>query len=320
MSNIWLDGMMGLVVGDALGLPVQFMYQEEIAERPEGPVKGMEGYQCFDVPAGSWSDDSSLALATLDSISRLNKIDARDIADNFVKWRIDGEFTPFGFAYDIGCTCDGAILTYRKFGDTKTCGKTGERANGNGAIMRILPVCLYWASMQLNTKEDITAEAVASVEEISALTHNHKRSRIACGLYYFMVKAVIAGNDSLINRLQRGLDEGFDFYHKDISALTQLPFFARIMDLSEFAKFEADEINSSGYVIETFEAALWGLITSSSYEECELKVVNLGDDTDSCAAVAGGLAGLYYGYDNIPKDWLAVIARREWIEGQLRKD
>ena len=97
--NMWKSGIMGVVIGDALGCPVQFESREEVARHP---VTGMRGYGTFNLPAGSWTDDSSLTLALLESIRRIDGIDYTDIMDNFVKWLDDGEFTPYGYSYDIG--------------------------------------------------------------------------------------------------------------------------------------------------------------------------------------------------------------------------
>ena len=138
-KNIWLNGIMGVVVGDALGLPVQFSYREELEEES---VTEMIGFKTFNVPPGSWSDDSSLTLATLSSINDLKCIDSEDIMKRFVRWYDNGEYTPFGYAYDIGYTCETAICKYKDTDNYKECGCTDVRSNGNGSLMRILPACL----------------------------------------------------------------------------------------------------------------------------------------------------------------------------------
>ena len=115
-------------------------------------------------------------------------------------------------------------------------------------------------------------------------------------------------------RLQKGIDEAVDFYYQKLENIFQVAYFERIFELEEFANTEEDEINSSGYVIDSMEAAVWSLITTESYEEALLKIINLGEDTDTIGAIAGGLAGLYYGYDNIPKEWKDCIVKRKWVE------
>lgn len=311
--NVWLDGIMGVVVGDALGCPVQFMDREEIRNRVIGPVAGMEGHGTYDMPAGTWTDDSSLTLALLDSIRELREIDLEDIMTRFVDWYEDGEYTPFGVAFDIGNTCSIAIENFEKEHDVFTCGRTTEHSNGNGSLMRILPACIYAYTSNMSDED-----AIKVIHAVSGLTHNHLRSKMACGLYYFCMKGILDSKGALKNRLQKGLDMGFAFYEKDIMNRVELAYYGRLLDLSEFQEVPESKIKSSGYVLDSLEAALWTLIKTDSFKDCLLMAVNLGDDTDTIAAIAGGLAGIYYGYDCIPEEWLSVIQRREWIESQCR--
>ncbi len=321
--NIWLDGVMGVVVGDALGCPVQFLKREEIKNRPEGPVTGMEAGGIFNVPAGTWTDDSSMTLATMDSIIEKGKADPADIMNRFVRWEVKGEYTPFGKAFDQGNTCTSAIYRFMENPDVNTCGGTDGYSNGNGALMRIMPVCLYYYERQKKvcTSED---EAIQGIHVISGLTHNHLRSQMCCGIYYFMVKSILNGVSKeekldLPSLLQRGIDEGLKFYGHDIRNLAEMTYLGRLFHLNEFKEVPEAEIRTTGYVIDTIEAAVWCLITTASYKDCVLSAVNLGNDADTVAAVAGGLAGLYYGYEAIPQEWLAVIKRRLWIKEMCKK-
>ena len=307
--NIWLDGMMGVIVGDALGCPVQFMGRSEIARRAAGPVKGMESGGAYHMPEGTWTDDSSMALAALDSIRELGEVDLEDIMTRFVDWHEDGEYTPFGEPFDMGNTCSLAIEKFEREHDSMTCGGTSERSNGNGSLMRIMPACLYAYDRKLSI-----ADAVKTVHEIGGLTHNHLRAKIACGLYYFCVRAILDRKGTLIEQLQKGLDEGVAYYEKDIAGRVELSYDGRLGNLEEFAAVPEDEIKSSGYVVDSIEAAVWSLIRTDSFKDCLLTAVNLGDDADTVGAIAGGLAALYYGYEGIPEEWLAVIQRRDWIE------
>ena len=136
----WKSGIMGVVVGDALGCPVQFESREEVARHP---VTGMRGYGTFNLPPGSWTDDSALTLALLESIRRTGGIDYADIMDNFVKWLDDGAFTPYGYAYDIGRGTMKAIRKYKHTHDPHNAGGHGEENNGNGSLMRIMPAVLH---------------------------------------------------------------------------------------------------------------------------------------------------------------------------------
>ena len=312
--NIWIDGMMGVIVGDALGCPVQFMAREGIVDRPEGAVTGMESGGVYHMPEGTWTDDSSMALAALDSIVELGEVDLEDIMDSFVDWYEEGEYTPFGESFDMGNTCSIAIETFERDRDPMTCGGVSERSNGNGSLMRIMPACLYAYARELSTKD-----ATKVVHEIGGLTHNHLRAKIACGLYYFCVKAILDKEGTLMERLQKGLDEGFFFYEKDITNRVELAYYGRLQNLQEFVEIPERKIRSTGYVVDSIEAAVWSLIRTNNFREALLTAVNLGDDADTVGAIAGGLAALYYGYGGIPEEWLSVIKRREWIEDLSRK-
>lgn len=306
--NIYLDGMIGLVVGDALGVPYEFSWRQKLKENP---AVDMIGYGAHNVPAGCWSDDSSMALATLDSLR--HGYDPEEIMMNFSDWYHNAEYTPYGKVFDIGMTCMAAIENYDESGDVSSCGCDKENDNGNGSLMRILPACLYfYEKCRIGAMTE--KEILEKIHEISALTHAHLRSKIACGLYYFLVKEILYGAGSLNDRLQKGFDDGFAFYDDYLSDTNELSYYDRMKNISHFAAMPDTEIESSGYVVASFEAAVWCLANTSDYRSCILKAVNLGKDTDTVAAIAGGLAGLYYGYDGIPSDWLQKIAKREWIE------
>lgn len=309
--SIWTNGIMGLVVGDALGMPVQF---ENRTYLKENPVKGMQGYGTYNMPPGTWSDDSSLALATLASIKEKDDIDYTDIMERIEKWLFNGEYTPYGKAFDVGQTCLMAICKYAKGKDYHTCGRTGERANGNGALMRIMPVCLF-AYEKIKAGEWKIEEAIERVHQVSALTHNHLRSQMACGIYFFMVCSILEGEGSLEERLQEAMNNAVEYYHRDIANYVELSHYTRLFRLDEFANCEEDEIKSTGYVVDSLEAAVWSIITTDSFEGALLRAVNLGDDADTVGAIAGGLAGLYYGYESVPEEWKKAIVKREWIEG-----
>ena len=312
--NRWKSGILGLAVADALGVPVEFMSREQIVKNP---VTDMREYGTHNQPKGTWSDDSSMVFATMDSLAKVNAVDYKDLMERFVKWAWDGEYTPFGEVFDIGISTSRAILAYGKGTEPLNCGGIGERENGNGSLMRILPVCLYLLDRKQNVcmSDD---EVIQIIHNVSALTHAHIRSQMACSMYYFCVKAIVKGLEKektdLKSSLQKGLDQGFSYYRRDFRNYAELDNYSRLMDLEKFGSLAENEIRSSGYVVSTLEAAIWCLLNTDSYKEAVLKAVNLGDDTDTVGAVTGGLAGLYYGIDAIPAEWLECLQKREWIE------
>ena len=311
MRNIWKDGIMGVVIGDALGCPVQFEERDEVAAHP---VTGMRGNGTFNLPAGSWTDDSSLTLALLDSIYRTGRMDMNDIMGNFVDWLDNGAFTPYGYSYDIGEGTYNAISAYKRKGNPFECGGRSESNNGNGSLMRIMPACLYCC-----TKGMPDADAIRAIHTVGSLTHAHLRANLACGLYFFMVREVLDGEGTLAERLQKGLGRGFAHYEKEQAVQAELEYYDRLRDPETFARTPAEQIRSTGYVVDTLEAVVWTLLTTTSFEEALLKVVNLGRDSDTTGAITGGLAALFYGGEAIPEAWLAEIKKREWIEELCEK-
>jgi len=309
MRENYRNGMLGLIVGDALGVPVEFKNRQMLKVNP---VTGMREYGSHMQPMGTWSDDSSMALATLVSLNK--GYDIYDIAEQFSRWDKEEVYTPFGTIFDIGYTCNRAIAKFQETGDPHTCGMMGEHDNGNGSLMRILPACIYAYEKEV-AGEMTEDEAIKMVHEVSALTHGHLRSLIACGLYYFYVKAILDNREelSLADCLQLGFNRGFAYYKRDISNLTEVMYFSRLFSMSEFKDAHEDTIKGSGYVLECLEASIWCLLNTKSYKEAVLKAVNLGDDTDTTAAVTGGLAGLYYGIQEVPQSWIRCIARLQWI-------
>lgn len=315
MGNIWIDGVMGVIVGDALGLPVQFLDREEIKQNP---VVDMRGYGTFNMPEGTWSDDGSLTLATLESILNKKEINCEDIMENFADWLVDGKFTPLGYAFDQGNTCTRAIMQYAINGDAENCGIKGEWANGNGALMRIMPVCLF-AYEKVGEGLMSEEKALEYVHQVSALTHNHLRSQMACGIYYFLVKSILQKQGDLKETIERGIQEAKAYYQSDIQNYAELSHYGRMFDVDAFKQLPEDEIKSTGYVVDSLEAAIWSLLNGVTFKETALRAVNLGKDTDTVGAIACGLAGLYYGYEAIPDDWLEKIQCRHEIEGKCLK-
>ena len=305
-DNIYLDGIVGLVVGDALGVPVEFMSRQKLKDNP---VIGLVEGGAHEQPLGAWSDDSSMALATLDGL--LEGYNPDGIMQRFLKWFDENEYTSHGYVFDCGGTCGWAIEMYKIGRDCHKSGQKDEYSNGNGSLMRILPMCLYcYDKKQIQGISD--QELIGMIHETSALTHAHERSLIGCGIYYFLVESIIENDGDLQTRLQKGINKAFEFYGNELSE--ELSHYNRLKRLDVFMALDEDEIDSTGYVVRTLEAAVWCLLNTTSFEEAVLKAVNLGDDTDTVGAVAGGLAGLFYGIDSIPNEWVDKIARIEWIK------
>ena len=319
------SGIFGAIVGDALGLPVQFRPRED---RDLEPVTGMIGYGAFDMPPGSWSDDSSLILATIYGLAaslkkeeRLENLSLNEIIDyeiimkNFSKWLNKGEFTPYGFAYDVGgATMDG-IRRYDRGTEPTLSGGIDERDNGNGSLMRILPIALFihYLSQKYSFDEEDEMEAV---HNLSSLTHRHKRTQIACGIYVNIALEFLENHDgtlSLEELIANGINKSKEYYYNDSSFENQLHHFDRVFSIN-IQNLPRDDIKSGGYCISSLEASIWCLLNNENYRDTILEAVNLGYDTDTTACIVGGLAGIYYGYEDIPDDWINQLAKLDYIE------
>jgi len=301
-----LGGIMGLAVADALGVPVEFMDREVLAR---DPVVGMRSYGTYNKPAGTWSDDTSMTLCLMSSLSK--ELNYDEIMRNLLKWYRTGEFTADGDTFDVGTTTRAALERFEKGIPALQCGGYGEYDNGNGSLMRILPLVFYLAARYgVNFHE--SSEAFEIIHNVSALTHGHPRSQLACGLY-LSVAAVILSGVGLEVAVQVGIEKAVEYYGRQPLFVGELDHFSRLTRGHIKATPRA-EISSSGYVVASLEAALWCLLNTHDYPSCVLEAVNLGGDTDTVAAIAGGLAGLVYGYEAIPQNWLSVLRRREYLE------
>ena len=298
------DGIIGLLVGDALGVPFEFEPREEFIENP---VTDMVEYRVHNQPLGTWSDDGSLTLATLESLT--HGLDYEDILSNFVSWFMESKFSATDTVFDIGIGTRRAILKFQEGEEPLLAGGIDSHNNGNGSLMRILPLAYYIKDLNLPIDE-----WVPIVHNVSSLTHRHKRSQIACGIYISIALKLLNNHGySLEDIIKNGVDEIAQYYKNNEEYKEEFEtYFNRIIS-GEIYNLPSEEIISSGYVIATLEASIWCLVNTNSYKEAVLKAVNLGHDTDTTAAVTGGLAGIYYGYDNIPKDWVENIQKLDYV-------
>ena len=310
----------GHAVGDALGVPVEFMTREELKKNP---VTTMIGYGTYPVPKGAWSDDTSMSLCALDALGE-GKINFDKVMVNFARWYYQDLFTPTGEMFDVGNTCSIAIERYmREQVSWRECGLTDERSNGNGSLMRIHPFALYTYFLDTNVKTKIEI-----IELASGLTHAHPRSKMACGIYAFVLWELLDDARKFGNKetVRRGLRKARKYYacnpefkHFSYKLCRPIADCDHIWEVEGFHRATEEDIVSDGYVVNSLEAAIWCLYHTWTYKDCVLKAVNLGDDTDTIAAIAGGLAGAMYGYDAIPEEWRKALLKREYIEDLCEK-
>jgi len=308
MKDKIIGGMMGFFIGDALGVPVEFKSRKVLEENPVTDMN-LE-YGTHHQPLGTWSDDTSLTLCLMDSLKR--GLDYDDMMKKFLSWVNESKYTAHGEVFDIGIATKKAISNYSLGIDALACGGKGELDNGNGSLMRILPLAFYIYE-KYGSEVELNDEVMTVIHNVSSLTHAHARSLIACGIYISI--ALLLLNDLALSlAIAQGVERAFDYYEYHPTFFQELTHYAKLKELDKFSKMPVDQISSSGYVVHTLEAGIWCLLTTKNYQEVVLKAVNLGDDTDTIAAVAGGLACMYYGYEEIPKEWLKVIVKRSFLE------
>jgi ADP-ribosylglycohydrolase len=293
-----LSGLMGVCVGDALGVPVEFIGRDQLLK---SPVTDMSGGGTWDQPAGTWSDDSSLTLCLAECLCEGFSLNA--IADSFYLWYTEGYWGAHGEVFDIGNTTLEAIMNWHHGASPVEAGGNQECNNGNGSLMRILPLAYFYQTWNF-------PELIAKVHQVSCITHGHLRSQMACGIYISIAVQLLAGLNPKSAYLQ-GIEKIKPLYSTS-EYTSEKHHFERVLS-GQIDLLAIEEINSSGYVIDTLEASLWCLINSFSYAQAVLKAVNLGGDTDTTGAVTGGLAGIYYGVENIPTRWIKQIARQQDI-------
>ncbi|MCH5187034.1 MAG: ADP-ribosylglycohydrolase family protein [Oscillospiraceae bacterium] len=289
------NAVLGLAVGDAFGMPYETGKRGEYdvyADASDGQggyvmrgyKKGMPAHWYEDeMPAGIWTDDTAMVLAELESISRLGRIDPEDMMNNFCKWHFEGEFTPYGKSIGQGRRTVAALEKYRGGAKALECGGADEQDNGNGSLMRMLPFAFVGPLME---------SSGVTVRELSALTHAHEYSTRSCEVYVEFAR-----------RLLEGMDK-----HSITGALGDLG--APLDKIKNIEHLTEDEIKSSVFVVESLEAALWCFLNTDNYEDCIMKAINLGGDTDTIAAIAGGLAGMCY---PVPEKWIDQLMRKDYI-------
>uniref|UniRef100_A0A4W5LJL6 ADP-ribosylhydrolase ARH3 n=1 Tax=Hucho hucho TaxID=62062 RepID=A0A4W5LJL6_9TELE len=275
------------------------------------PLTDMIGFGTYNQPEGTWSDDSSLTLCLADELTK--GFNLQEIGNSFVKWFFENHWTPHGEVFDIGTSTREAITRLKKGEKAEIAGNWEETSNGNGSLMRILPL-LFEVEKIKDRKERFEL-----IKKVSSITHGHIRSCLACFYYlefasflssevkYPITDAYKVANYSLIK-----LTEQLNINPKEVE------LFSRITS-GKMIELQENDIQSSGYVIHTLEASIWCLLTTQSYKEAVLKAINLGGDTDTTGAVVGGLAGLYYGMKSIPENWIKIIAKKDDIEELINR-
>ncbi len=295
MSKV-IDGVIGHAIGDAMGTPVQFkdrkLFYKPVTKMLNSPVGDR----------GTWSDDTSMEIATMDSFINCNGWNYDDIMNNFCDWINDAKFTSRGITFDVGITCLKAI---KNFASNRTpaleSGLDDIRSNGNGSLMRIQPVAYYCYYRKLNNND-----IYELVKNISSLTHKHEISILGCYIYILYMIKLLQGNDKFSAHNMIKIED-YSMFSEESKK-----YYKRIL-IDDLNLLKIDDIKSSGYVVDSLEASIWVVLKAKDYKETIIGAVNLGGDTDTIGAIAGSMAGIIYGYETIPKEWISALARKDYL-------
>lgn len=285
----------GVAIGDALGVPAEFKSR---ATLQQSPVKDYEGYKSHNQPPGTFSDDSSLTFCLAESLC--NGFDLNDIGERFVRWYDSGYWTAGGNVFDIGMTTSRAISRLKKGVRADLAGDFEEGNNGNGSLMRILPLLFYIKGFDIEKRYEL-------IKEVSSITHGHIRSVIACFYYLELALCLLNGADKQ-QAYTATAESVVRFIEEKKIVQSEIDLFAPLI-AADITQQSIDSIPTFGYVMNTLKASMYCFMTTSNYKDAVLMAVNLGNDSDTTAAVTGGLAGLYYGHEAIPAHWRKSIRR-----------
>jgi ADP-ribosyl-[dinitrogen reductase] hydrolase len=285
VEDRYTGSMLGLAVGDAVGTATEFKERGGF-----DPVTDMIGGGMHNLKAGQWTDDTSMALCLAKSLIRKEGFDAKDQMDLYAKWKDEGYLSSTGKCFDIGVSTKEAIERYQSTGNPLAGLKSPDLA-GNGSIMRLAPVILYYYP----DKE----KAIHYAKESSLTTHATPEAVSCCEILAIVIIKALEGKNK--NEILASLE--ITSPTENISKIAKMNFF----DKNE------DEISSSAYSVHTLESALWCFYHSDSFKDCILKATNLGNDADTVSAVAGQIAGAYYGFENIPPHWRERLVQSDLI-------
>ncbi len=291
--------LLGLATGDALGAAVEFMEPGSFE-----PLTGMIGGGPHGLEAGYWTDDTSMALCLAESLIECGGFDPADQLSRYVRWFREGHLSSTGLCFDIGNTTVEALRRFERTGEPY-CGSTDPRAAGNGSIMRLAPVPLFFAQQP--------EEAIERSADSSRTTHAAENAVDACRYFGALLVGAVrgAGKEDLLS----------ERYSHVPGYWEEKPLTPEMDEVASgsLKRKEPPEIRGSGYVVRSLEAALWAFHRGGTFDEGALLAVNLGDDADTTGAVYGQLAGAFYGAGGIPEAWLRKLAHRSLIEAHATR-
>ncbi|TQV87990.1 ADP-ribosylglycohydrolase family protein [Aliikangiella coralliicola] len=286
LDNAARGCLIGLAVGDAVGTTLEFKRKGTFE-----PISDMVGGGPFNLNAGEWTDDTSMALCLAQSLIRQQSFNPEDQMNRYCNWYRLGYMSSTGTCFDIGYTVSSALREYENNGNPFS-GSTHKMSAGNGSLMRLAPIPIFYH----NNFDD----AIHYAGESSRTTHGAAECIESCQLFTAMILRAFSSQD----KRKILIESGFKPYEPKVINLANGSFLTK----------SYEELTGSGYVIESLESALWCFYHSNSFEEAILLAANIGNDADTTAAICGQIAGAYYGLDGIPQHWKSRLALYDEID------
>ncbi len=307
-----VDGLLGLAVGDAFGVPVEFMSRAEVRMLDLQDMVGNDTNPGFEarwtdlIPRGAWSDDTSMTIAAMASIiNNRGTIDWDDVMKQFDAWWNRSQYTSLDFPFGLGSNISASMIRYQSGVPALECGGKGFRDNGNGALMRMFPFSMYCILHDLSEEETLRL-----IRKAAGITHGHEINAMSCYIYtLFLDECIRLKNPSGAYRKAVYLKK--DLYRK----IFDEEAFAAHEQLFELDRrsFDPDSIRESGYVVDSLVISLYSVLNTGSYEDAVKMAVSFGYDTDTNGAITGSIAGAMYGKEQIPDRWLDVLRKKDYL-------
>ena len=299
-------GFYGLLIGDALGVPYEFHMKEDIPPLEQIEMIPPKGFNRAHsgTPCGTWSDDGAQALCLLDSLIEKGHFDLIDFSDKILDWYGNGLWAVDNRVFDIGIQTSMALNMYKNGGKPEDCGNVRPDGKGNGALMRVLPLALHHKGTDAELTDDAHKQCL--------ITHGNITNQVCCALYCLIARELLSGNDFKLS-LASAVKKLREIYSDSPAYLDEFIF-----------RLQPDEPDiwhgkGSGYVVDSLRSAVMIMKDADSYEQAVKQAIALGDDTDTTACITGGLAGIKFGFDNIPVRWLDSLRGRENAEKLINK-
>lgn len=284
MKDRKIGSLIGLAIGDAVGTTLEFETRGNFE-----PITDMVGGGPFKLNPGEWTDDTSMALCLAHSLYNQNGFDAVDQMNRYCDWYQNGYMSSTGECFDIGMTVSSALREYLETGDPYS-GPIDEYSSGNGSLMRLAPIPMFFSDLD---------DCIKYARDSSRTTHGSAECVDSCKLFSSLIFHAYQ-SDNKPEIFKRNT------YKPDTESVANI-------SRSQFLEKSYSELTGSGYVIESLESALWCFMNSDSFEECILLAANIGNDADTTAAIAGQIAGAFYGLSNIPAHWVNTLAKKDEI-------